>query len=177
MVHSFYFSKNVILGKIPWRRERLPTPVFWPGEFHGLYSPWVTKSQTWLSDFHFISWGIVSITGYQIYPKDRKSPPVVTGSSLCFLCVWHVWSFLVVEIQLYEYLNLSILGPRLQPATHEDVHWLRVNWQQPPPGICPPWASSLDFIVGFVHVVQISTGIMNLDFIQITHENDWGHFW
>ena len=23
-------------GKIPWRRERLPTPVFWPGELHGL---------------------------------------------------------------------------------------------------------------------------------------------
>ena len=30
-------------GKIPWRRERLPTPVFWPGEFHGLYSPWGGK--------------------------------------------------------------------------------------------------------------------------------------
>ena len=30
-------------GKIPWRRERLPTPVFWPGEFHGLYSPWGHK--------------------------------------------------------------------------------------------------------------------------------------
>ena len=28
------------VGNIPWRRERLPTPVFWPGEFHGLYSPW-----------------------------------------------------------------------------------------------------------------------------------------
>ena len=27
----------------PWRRERLPTPVFWPGEFHGLYSPWCHK--------------------------------------------------------------------------------------------------------------------------------------
>ena len=26
------------LGRFPWRRERLPTPVFWPGEFHGLYS-------------------------------------------------------------------------------------------------------------------------------------------
>lgn len=25
--------------KIPWRRETLPTPVFWPGELHGLYSP------------------------------------------------------------------------------------------------------------------------------------------
>ena len=24
-------------------RERLPTPVFWPGELHGLYSPWGHK--------------------------------------------------------------------------------------------------------------------------------------
>ena len=31
------------VGKIPWRRERLPTPVFWPGEFHGLYSPFSHK--------------------------------------------------------------------------------------------------------------------------------------
>ena len=31
---------NPSVGKILWRRERLPTPVFWPGEFHGLYSPW-----------------------------------------------------------------------------------------------------------------------------------------
>ena len=28
------------VGRIPWRMEWLPTPVFWPGEFHGLYSPW-----------------------------------------------------------------------------------------------------------------------------------------
>ena len=27
------------LGKIPWRREWLPNPVFLPGEFHGIYSP------------------------------------------------------------------------------------------------------------------------------------------
>ena len=27
-------------GRVPWRREWLPTPVFWPGEFHGLCSPW-----------------------------------------------------------------------------------------------------------------------------------------
>ena len=26
--------------KIPWGRERLLTPVFWPGELHGLYSQW-----------------------------------------------------------------------------------------------------------------------------------------
>ena len=29
--------------KIPWRREGLPTPVFWPGKFQGLYSPWGRK--------------------------------------------------------------------------------------------------------------------------------------
>ena len=29
--------------KSPWRRERLPTPVFWPGEFHRLYSTWGHK--------------------------------------------------------------------------------------------------------------------------------------
>ena len=31
------------LGRFPWRREQLLTPVFWPGEFHGLYSPWGRK--------------------------------------------------------------------------------------------------------------------------------------
>ena len=41
-----------LVGKIPWRRERLSTPVFWPGEFHGLYSPWGSKQldmTEWLS--------------------------------------------------------------------------------------------------------------------------------
>ena len=36
----------------PWRGERLPTPVFWPGEFHGLLNG-VTKNLTQLSNFHF----------------------------------------------------------------------------------------------------------------------------
>ena len=36
------------LGKSPWRSkslysERLYSPVLWPGEFHGLYSPWGHK--------------------------------------------------------------------------------------------------------------------------------------
>ena len=31
------------VGKISWRREQQPTPVFCPGEFHGLYSPWGCK--------------------------------------------------------------------------------------------------------------------------------------
>ena len=30
-------------GMIPWRREWLPSPLFWSGEFYELYSPWGRK--------------------------------------------------------------------------------------------------------------------------------------
>ena len=43
LVFLYLFVHNLPQRKIPWRRERLPTPVFWPGEFHGLYSPWGRK--------------------------------------------------------------------------------------------------------------------------------------
>ena len=46
------------LGKIPWRREWLPSPVFWPGDFHGQrslegYSPWGWKESDMTERFHF----------------------------------------------------------------------------------------------------------------------------
>ena len=40
------------LGKSPGVRERLPTPVFWPGEFHGLN---LAKSQTRMINFHSLT--------------------------------------------------------------------------------------------------------------------------
>ena len=40
------------LGRFPWRRERLLTPVFLP-EFHGLHSSWMAKSGTQQSNLHF----------------------------------------------------------------------------------------------------------------------------
>ena len=43
---------NPWVGKIPWRRERLPTPVFRPGEFHGLLVHGEAKNPSRLSDFH-----------------------------------------------------------------------------------------------------------------------------
>ena len=39
----------------PWRRERLPTPVFWPREFSGLYSPWRWKES------HMMEWFSLSL--------------------------------------------------------------------------------------------------------------------
>ena len=56
------------VGKIPWRRERLPNPVFWPGESHGLYSPWVAESDT-TSDFHFTS----AIKSLPLWLSGQKS--------------------------------------------------------------------------------------------------------
>ena len=45
------------IGKIPWRRERLPSPIFWPREFHGLDSPWGGKEldMTEQTSLHFTS--------------------------------------------------------------------------------------------------------------------------
>ena len=37
----------------PWRRERLPTPVCWPGGFHGLYRPCGRKESAATGDCHF----------------------------------------------------------------------------------------------------------------------------
>ena len=38
LVKNLPAMQETCFGKILWRRERLPTPVFWPREFHGLYS-------------------------------------------------------------------------------------------------------------------------------------------
>ena len=44
---------NLWVGKIPWRRERLPTPVFWPGEFHGLHRTWGYRESGTTERLHF----------------------------------------------------------------------------------------------------------------------------
>ena len=63
------------LGRFPWRRERLPVLVFWPGEFHVLYSPWSHKELdvTERLSFHFFKhYQNLSHHGYRLEGKDRK---------------------------------------------------------------------------------------------------------
>ena len=50
------------VGKIPWRKERLPTPVLWPGEFHGLYSPQGRKESDTIEQLSHISKICLSMT-------------------------------------------------------------------------------------------------------------------
>ena len=40
LVKNLPAMRETWVGKIPWRRERPPTPVFWPGASQGLYSQW-----------------------------------------------------------------------------------------------------------------------------------------
>ena len=71
------------LGRSPWRRERLPTSVCWPGEFHGLYSSWVRRVGHSWATFTFIFM-------YMLIPVSNLS--VLLGSFLkaglsgLFLC-------------------------------------------------------------------------------------------
>ena len=61
---------NPWVGKIHRRRERLPPPVFWPGEFHG-------QSQTQLNNFHFSGARQFAVNkGIRIYTES------------VYVCVW-----------------------------------------------------------------------------------------
>ena len=47
------------VGKIPWRKEWQPTPVFLPGEFHGQmslagYSPWGPKESDMIEQLTYL---------------------------------------------------------------------------------------------------------------------------
>ena len=59
------------LGRSPWRRERQPTSVFWPGEFYGLYSPWGSKESgtTERLSLHFTT------PASSLPPENLSRPP------------------------------------------------------------------------------------------------------
>ena len=67
---------NSWVGKIPWRRERLPTSVFWPREFHGLYPMKFSRQEYW-SGLPFPNPGDLPDSG--IKPKCLESPELVGG--------------------------------------------------------------------------------------------------
>ena len=64
------------VGKIPWRREWLPTPVFWPGEFHELYSPWGHKESDTterLSLFSYLVFPILLLCSISLHCSLKKA--------------------------------------------------------------------------------------------------------
>ena len=119
------------VGKIPWRRERLLTPVFWPAEFHGLYSPWGRKefhglqsmgsqSQTRLSNFYFTS--LLS----QLGDGGRKKQPCKGRDSFP-----------------HDVLKGGTSGHRGE-GLNGRRDWLLQSWL-PAPGILPCQAPCIEF--------------------------------
>ena len=81
---------NCWVGKTPWRRERLPTPVFWPGEVHGLCSPRGHKGSDRteqislsLSLLFYILWSLFSYTLW-CAPYTSKCVSRLTSSAFLY---------------------------------------------------------------------------------------------
>ena len=72
-----------VLGRFPWRRKRLPTPVFWPGKFHGLYGPWDHK------ELGMTEWLTFMAIHFQSLENQEET---ITS----FFLDWGSWRFLVL---------------------------------------------------------------------------------
>ena len=92
------------VGKIPWRREWLPTSVFLPGEFHGHrslvgYSPWDHERVR-----HDL--GIEQSTyTYQCPPTHRHIP--LSGK------IRTLFGFEIVTAEVYEIFSLEVSWRRI----------------------------------------------------------------
>ena len=106
---------NPWIRKIPWRRERLPTPVFWPGDFHGLYSPWGHKELDRLNNFHFLTARLFNCEPFSATQRVNANEIMDFG----WLCYANASSSIIVNIPLWwgmgngdKWRKLCICGSR-----------------------------------------------------------------
>ena len=91
---------------LAWRRKWQPTPICLPGESHGQtslagFSPWVTKSRTWLCDYHFPFFtsaktphspsGSVNRAFISVFHWVRKQSILLIFQILCFILSTVQW--------------------------------------------------------------------------------------
>ena len=163
---------NPWVGKIPWRRERLPIPVFWPGEFQGLYSPGVAKSQTRLNNFHF----------------NAETPNNVPRDSANWYLHMILWT---LQIEEWVRESHSVMSDSLQPhGLHSpwnspgqntgvgSLSLLQGNLDLPNPGIKPRSPTlRADSLPAETQGKPKNTGVGSLSFLQgifLTQESNWG---
>ena len=81
---------NSWVSKIHWRRESLPTPVFWPGEFHALWSMGLQGvGHDWVTFTPF--------THYQIY-----------GLQIFFFSIGCLFILLIASFVVQKLLSLIL---------------------------------------------------------------------
>ena len=129
------------VGKIPWRKERLPTPVFWPAEFHRLYSAWGRKESDTtkgLSHTHVLSYIIYCIYG-MFHSEKGKINLVFACSITLYFPSSLTWS---MDINLLASLckrNYCVIYPRfiafIPAPSLQPFHWwvcdMRSNQKDP----------------------------------------------
>ena len=118
---------------MPWRRERLPTPELWPGEFHGLYSPWGRKESDTterlsLSHTHPQSYTDFVCVCLIVFSSENCTAQIISCNSsgnqaaprpphaCCCFCSLSS-HFLKV---LWEVCTLHCVGPRVSPWSPAD---------------------------------------------------------
>ena len=111
------------VGKIRWRRDRLPTPVFWPGEFQWLYSPWRQKEsdtteQLSLSLSYLHDIFIISSSSFLITTMGHLFPTIQRPKGRCINqgCGWKQWK-----------LSQDVLGKKVHTGKLWDAHTM--DWQ------------------------------------------------
>ena len=124
-----------------WRRERFPTPVFWPGGFHGLDSPWGHRvGHYWTTftcnarDASLISvredptcHGAKSLTSFRLLVCSSllyEHFPVCCAVLSGFSCVW-----------LFETPGTAACQAPLSMGFSRQEYWSRLPC--PPPGDHP----------------------------------------
>ena len=113
---------NPWVGKVCWRRERLPTPVFWPGEFQGLYIPWGRKrvGHDWATlglraPSSAVSTGPFYTCASPSLPSNRFISTIFLDSNIC-VNIWYLFfSFGLTSLCItgFRFIHLSSMDSNL----------------------------------------------------------------
>ena len=125
------------IGKIPSRKGQLPTPVFLPGEFHGLYGPWGHRVrhnwETYIS-FVRVSWASLQFSSVAqscltlCNPMDCSTPGFPVHHQLLEPTQTHVhW---VGDAIQPSHPLLSLSPPALNLSQHQGLFkWVSSSHQ------------------------------------------------
>ena len=122
---------------MPWRWERLPTPVFWPGEFHALYGPWGCKESDMTERLTFIYFiyfhmKIMIKLGQGIWRKEKQLDLLVYQTTGNFLLDFHFHEHcLDICSSLLPQFCLSVSLEK-EMATHSSIAAWEIPWTEEP---------------------------------------------
>ena len=119
-----------------WRRERLPTSLFWPGEFHGLYSPWGLQrvGHDWATfTFHFLTFCLPD-TGNLFCDTENIIKTVsrernfsrVTKTTCCLNDICNIYEIELFICNLRCGVLTNRIGKTLRTFTAIYLNWINV---------------------------------------------------